>query len=141
MNPQPNENLMKDSKQIATARALVALGLPVPNPAPKKAIVCNDDGTRFDPDVRILFVRVATEAGPELLPVLDDWALLGWLIAELERIVGPVDIIDNAEPGFALPPDWSVSRCTGWHSDTGHNGETRIEALTAALKAAKEAGK
>jgi hypothetical protein len=91
---------------------------------------------------RIRYQCVQTNDGPRLLPDTSDFALLGWLVTELERIVGPVDIVDNAVPGSGAPPDWSVSRCEDWRdTNVGHYGDTRLEALTAALEAALAAGK
>ena len=140
-------------KQIATARALVALGLAKPNPWDLSDLLLAtlNRGRRieaehvglsgYDSETRIMWTVVATDTGPELLPALDDWALLGWLIAELERVTG--DVCDITEIGYELgmsddyPKNWQVhvDKCTPVCAPT------RIEALTAALKAAKEAGK
>ncbi len=139
---------MTDSKE--TARRIIALGLDIPNweysPLNEAFVVdyCPTiylgKGAKYrHPRTGILWTELVVDGTHELLPALDDYALLGWLIAELERIVGPVDIIDNSEPGLNLPPEWSVSRCADWRDGPDYNGETRIEALTAALKAAKEA--
>lgn len=121
--------------EIDLARRIVACGLPVPSPAPKKAIVRNDDGTCFDPEVRVLFV----DTGPELLPVLDDYALLGWLITEARRSLD--------EPH--LRTRWSKSGqrwevygdSAKWRNIVGYHagvGETEVAALVAALEAARK---
>jgi len=107
-------------KDIADARRLIACGLPVPTFTPGEGGGCAEWQTApatpaiprpstwetelaigdtcrpfgSTPSAGLLFRCVATDTGPELLPVLDDFALLGWVITELERIAGRVDSIE-----------------------------------------------
>jgi len=102
------------STEIALARRIIACGLPVPTftsgdggiavkwdtEGPdesgffarqwacelKPGETCRPFG--IAPSAGILFACIKTDTGPELLPVLDDFALLGWLQFEIERIVG-----------------------------------------------------
>jgi hypothetical protein len=113
-------------KDIADARRLIACGLPVPTFTPGEGGGCAEWQTApatpaiprpstwetelaigdtcrpfgSTPSAGLLFRCVETDTGPELLPELEDFALLGWLMTD---------------------------------------GETRIEALIAALEAAKVA--
>ena len=76
---------MTDPKDIATARRIIALGL-------ADFVLVGEDSGLYGFDhygwaieleagqtadhERIQYVCVVTEAGPELLPALDDWALV-----------------------------------------------------------------
>jgi hypothetical protein len=145
-------------KDIALARRIIACGFPVPTFTPGVEGGCAEWETApatstWEAELAIggkcrpfgstssaglLFRCVATDTGPELLPVLEDFALVGWLITELERIVGPVDI--NV-PLRADDPEWQVTSGSAGRGDTCryYRAPTRVEALTAALKAAKAA--
>jgi len=141
--------------EIDLARRIVACGLPVPTSTSGDggiAVKWDTEGPNesgffarqwacelepgetcrpfgITPSAGILFVCVATDTGPELLPVLDDYALLGWLITELERVAkSRCDI-------FEMLDGWCV-QAEGWRAC---EAPTRIEALLAALEAAKAA--
>ena len=109
-------------KEIADARRLIACGLPVPTFTPGEGGGCAEWQTApatpaiprpstwetelaigdtcrpfgSTPSAGLLFRCVATDTGPELLPVLDDFALLGWVITELESIAGPIEALVDA---------------------------------------------
>ena len=162
--------------EIGLARRIVACGLPVPTVGVdddgitvKWDTVPPDDSGFFSrqwmcepeigdtvrpfgiaPSAGILFVCVATDAGPELLPALDDYALLGWLITELERVTkSGCDIFEVTEAPLDMvavllgTSTTKIGKTVCWSVSTGgpdcHDGDTRIEALVAALEAAKAA--
>jgi len=131
--------------QIPLARRVIACGLPVPHHAVSRDGAAmtvglgncvipwrhNTGSVDYDPDTRIMWRVVATHTGPELLPVLDDFALLGWLIHELERVTGSTpEYISTEDRWFVVIDDGRT--VTGL-------GKTRIEALVAALEVAKGA--
>ena len=143
--------------EIALARRIIACGLPVPahtvanggicaswEVAPATPSVphastweaelwpgdtCRPFGTTTS--AGLLFRCVATGTGPKLLPVLDDFALLGWLILELESATGSTVEYMSTEDGW-------ITLIDGEHNTISHK-ETRIEALVAALEAAQAA--
>ena len=152
--------------EIDLARRIIACGLPVPRPRHRSffdtdAIVvklgsevvatCHNPGSvDYDPATRILWQVVTTDTGPELLPVLDDYALLGWLITELERVTkSGCDIFEVTEAPLDMAAallgksEARIGKTVCWSVSTGgpdcHDGDTRIEALVAALEAAKAA--
>jgi len=158
------------AEEIALARRLIACGLPVPaytvanggicaswEVAPATPSVpyastwevelwpgdtCRPFGTA--PSAGLLFGYVATDTGPELLPVLDSPMLLGWLIAELERAIGtPITFSYNSGmPNLAkvaVDPVFTNSNPAMWAVNDSDHCDTRLEALVAALEAAKAA--
>ena len=140
---------------IPLARRIIACGLPVP----KKITVHVAAGHIFSLDTgpvpvggkceykRIMFTVVATDTGPELLPVLTDFALSGWIKAEISKLVS----------GFVGSFPYYSETSQGWHvvvdgpDDPDGPAErailncgpeaTEIEALTTAWEAALAAGK
>ena len=150
--------------EIDLARRIVACGLPAPAHRPSMfadsviaklgnevvATHHNAGSTDYDPATRILWQVVTTDTGPELLPVLDDYALLGWLITELERVAkSGCDIFEVTEAPLDMvavllgTSPAKIGKTVCWSVSTGgpdcHDGDTRIEALVAALEAAKAA--
>ena len=137
--------------EIDLARRIIACGLPVPQPRHRSffdtdAIVvklgnevvatCHNPGsTDYDPATRILWQVVTTDTGPELLPVLDDYALLGWLTHRFRAVYGS---LASTTPNPYVPDAqlWSTYAANG---DEITSGPTEIEALVAALEAAKAA--
>jgi hypothetical protein len=154
--------------EIALARRIIACGIPVPactvanggicatwdtapaTPAVPRASTwevelwpgdtCRPFGTT--PSAGLLFRCVATDAGPELLPALDDFALLGWLLRRLrdirqnELLYATWDMMLNC---------WAV-REPSRYWDRGHvsSGESEISATVKAIEwkvAALEAAK
>ena len=138
--------------EIDLARRIIACGLPAPAHRPSMfadsviaklgnevvATHHNAGSTDYDPATRILWQVVTTDTGPELLPVLEDYALLGWLITEARRRLD--------EPH--LRTRWSKSGqrwevygdSAKWRNVVGYHagvGETEVAALVAALEAAK----
>ena len=139
-------------EEIALARRIIACGLPVPAYSRISSLLLSllfdyDKLTQehvgldgYDEVTRIMWQVVATDTGPELLPVLTDFALLGWLITEARRLLD--------EPH--LRTRWSKSGqrwevygdSHKWQHIAGHHvgtGDTEVEALVAALEAAKGA--
>ena len=136
--------------QIPLARRIVACGLPMPNHSHSKdgdivtvywkselealhyrGLFVGDTFTWNHS--RLMYACVATETGPELLPVLDDFALLGWLITELERATGGhVDVRQPEHEDY----NWRVLGANGQELIFAYS---RLEALIAALEAAKGA--
>ena len=137
--------------EIDLARRIIACGLPVPRPRHRSffdtdAIVvklgsevvatCHNPGSvDYDPATRILWQVVTTDTGPELLPVLDDYALLGWLIHRFRAVYGS---LASTTPNPYVPDAqlWSTYAANG---DEITSGPSEIEALVAALEAAKAA--
>lgn len=136
-------------QEIALARRIVALGLPVPTCVKHYGALTVRDSSGEWVDIGaggtirgesgLLFAWIP---GPELLPVLTDFALLGWLITEARRRLG--------EPH--LRTRWSKSGqrwevygdSVKWRNVVGSYagfGDTEVEALTVALEAVKEAAK
>ena len=128
------------------ALRLIACGLPVPHHFVDDGEVIvrlsedvspqfyspGDSG--YCPKTRIMWTVVTTDSGPQLLPVLDDPMLLGWLILELERVTGQRCNL------YELREDcWRVAMPIGG-TYRAIDGDTRIEALIAAMEAAKVAG-
>ena len=130
--------------EIDLARRIIACGLPVPRPRHRSffdtdAIVvklgsevvatCHNAGsTDYDPATRILWQVVTTDTGPELLPVLEDYALLGWIITELGRVSGKSVGITPYLDDWVITAGPNIFRIS----------DTRIEALVAALEAARK---
>ena len=90
-----------------------------------------------DPATRLMFTVVATDDGPQLLPVLDDYAVYGWLIQKFRTVYGALASTtpNTHEPAAQL---WST------YAEDGHeitSGPTEIEAIVLALEAALAAGK
>ena len=153
---------------IPLALRLVACGLPVPTFTPGKDGGCaswitsgkGDDSRHWevelatgdtcrpfgtDPAAGLLFRCVTTDDGPRLLPVLDGFALSGWIKAEISKLVG----------GFVGSFPYYSKTSQGWHVvvdgpdmpdgpiesailNCGPEA-TEIEALTAAWEAALKA--
>jgi hypothetical protein len=132
-----------NAQEIALARRIIACGLSVPHHIVDTgcviATLSTDENPEryypgahgFDPATRIMWQVVATGTGPKLLPVLDDFALLGWLILELESATGSTVEYMSTEDGW-------ITLIDGEHNTISHK-ETRIEALVAALEAAQAA--
>jgi hypothetical protein len=123
-------------------RHIISLGLDTPNweYSPRNEAFVVDycptiymgKGAKYrHPRTGILWTELVTDGTHELLPDVDDYALLGWLITELERETGSTVEMVSTEDGWIILID-------GQHNGISHQ-ETRIEALTAVLKAAKEA--
>ena len=95
----------------------------------------NAGSTDYDPATRILFACTTTDTGPELLPVLTDFALLGWLIQRFRAVYGS---LASTTPNTLSPAAqlWSTYATDG-HEIT--SGPSEIRALVAALEAAKAA--
>ena len=126
---------------IPLALRLIACGLTVPETRPHYAGgVWGLETGHVIPGAtcewqRLLFVCVATDDGPRLLPVLDDFALLGWVTTKLRALYGPHSgVVPNPnEPPIAV---WGV------YDDDGNlicDAPTELEALTAAWEAALKA--
>ena len=132
---------------IPLALRLIACGLDMPRNEPSKtfggvpfiAIPAVKTKLLVGMDWRsprgLLYTVVATDDGPRLLPVLDDFALLGWVTTKLRALYGPHSgVVPNPnEPPIAV---WGV------YDDDGNlicDAPTELEALTAAWEAALKA--
>ena len=129
--------------EIDLARRIIACGLPVPRhrsfPDGNAIVVKlgnevvvtyhNAGSTDYDPATRILWQVVATDTGPELLPVLDDYALLGWLYFQLKEHGHPIKI------GYTVSPFAHTAQPFAGPTSIGN---TLVEALVAALEAARK---
>lgn len=135
--------------EIDLARRVVACGLPAPAHRPSMfadsviaklgnkvaATHHNAGSTDYDPATRIMWQVVTTDTGPELLPVLEDYALLGWLTHRFRAVYGS---LASTTPNPYVPDAqlWSTYAANG---DEITSGPSEIEALVAALEAAKAA--
>lgn len=137
--------------EIALARRIIACGLPT------EILMGRQHGTYDRPvwipagtltgmvvgDTRrdsrgILWRFVSADPAVVLLPVLDDFALLGWLITEARRRLDQPHLRTRWSKSGQR---WEVYGDSGKYGNVvGHYvsvGPTEIEALTAALEAAK----
>lgn len=141
-------------QQIPLARRIIACGLPTP-----AFTACEGGGVSTWPTFEthewevelsagdtcrpfgaaaptgLLFACVATDTGAELLPVLEDFALYGWLVQKLRANYGR---LSRTTPNTHEPADhlWSTFDAEG---DKITSAKTEVEALVAALEATKGA--
>lgn len=136
-------------KDITLARRIIACGLPVPKhfaSADNVSVIAtlsqSPHSNRYNPGdrghcpkTRIMWQLVTAETGPELLPVLDDFALYGWLVQRLRAVYGRLSSTtpNGHEPAARL---WSAYDAEG---DEIASAETEVEALITALEAVKAA--
>ena len=135
---------MTPEQKTTLARRLIACGLPVPtftSLIPTRGIwVPGHRG--YDHATRIMWQVVATDTGPELLPVLTDFALLGWVIAEVERLIGgPIDMYSSPADDYDEDGGNYDEVYRGGTVLKIGTGRSRIKALTVAWEAALEAAK
>lgn len=136
-----------EPKDKELARRIIACGLTKPNHWIKGTVATIQTTAQLQVDCGhlwrnpytngeggILWTFVTTETGPELLPVLEDFALLGWLVAEIERVSQKqVGVYQSSD----CPTWWACMDFAD--AEQCFEGASRIEALTAALEAAKGA--
>ena len=141
-----------NAEEIALARRVVACGLPVPKwPyyvrhdqvhgfATSETMFVPGGSVARDPDTGLTYRPVWTGEKLELLPVLDDFALLGWIITEARHRLNESHLRARWSKSSQR---WEVyGDSHKWQHIAGHHvgtGDTEVEALVAALEAAKAA--
>lgn len=142
-----------NTEEIDLARRIIACGLPVPKhfaSADNVSVIAtlsqsphsnryNPGDRGYCPKTRIMWAVVAMSTGPELLPALDDFALLGWLTSELEQH-GTIWVAPRLADFPSLR--WLVHGLHRGQSERLHSRGSfgsRIEALTTALEAMRAA--